>query len=419
MIKKVRIKNFKSIDKLQVELGRVNVVIGANGSGKSNILEAIGFGAAAMKDRLTNEYLGGRGIRVTMPEFMRSGLESDHHSEAIKIGFILELGNLDGSNHSFNPNVDIHTHNSPFGNSWRILRHFPSVDGSGPLELVVKSGESEETRELSEKESKEFIKKLLPRIQDQFQKELLERFISSGLEDFSSVGDLLLTTVFLNDPHWEFLTYSPENNKIRNFHSETQIEPLGVYGEGLFRLLSIMEPEKLAEIKEHLKLIDWFEDLEVPRSEELNPFERRIRIKDRYINPELKYFDQRSANEGFLFLLFYLTAVVSDLTPKFFAIDNIDNSLNPKLCRSLVKVLAELARKYDKQLILTTHNPAVLDGINLEDPEQKILVAYRNANGATRVRSVEKANPVEGEEPVRLSEQFLRGYLGGLNQGGF
>ena len=59
--------------------------------------------------------------------------------------------------------------------------------------------------------------------------------------------------------------------------------------------------------------------------------ERRIKIKDRYLANGLQYFDQRSANEGFLYLLFYLTLFVSDLTPHFFAIDNIDNALNPKL----------------------------------------------------------------------------------------
>ena len=41
MIQEIRIKNFKSVQKLKLELGRVNVLIGANGCGKSNILEAI------------------------------------------------------------------------------------------------------------------------------------------------------------------------------------------------------------------------------------------------------------------------------------------------------------------------------------------------------------------------------------------
>lgn len=41
MIKTISIENYKSILKLKLDLGRINVFIGANGSGKSNILEAI------------------------------------------------------------------------------------------------------------------------------------------------------------------------------------------------------------------------------------------------------------------------------------------------------------------------------------------------------------------------------------------
>ena len=41
MFKRLAIKNFKSIIDLTIELGRVNVFIGANGIGKSNVLEAI------------------------------------------------------------------------------------------------------------------------------------------------------------------------------------------------------------------------------------------------------------------------------------------------------------------------------------------------------------------------------------------
>ena len=62
MIRRITIENFKSIDRL--ELGRVNVFISENGCGKSNILEAIGFGAAAAANKLDHEFLVSRGIRT-------------------------------------------------------------------------------------------------------------------------------------------------------------------------------------------------------------------------------------------------------------------------------------------------------------------------------------------------------------------
>ena len=49
MFEKFTIKNFKSITELELDLGQVNVIIGANGAGKSNILEAIAMIAANEK----------------------------------------------------------------------------------------------------------------------------------------------------------------------------------------------------------------------------------------------------------------------------------------------------------------------------------------------------------------------------------
>ena len=170
--------------------------------------------------------------------------------------------------------------------------------------------------------------------------------------------------------------------------------------------------KKLDEIKEKLELIDWFEDFDIP--DNLYPGERTLKIKDRYLDPDLEYFDQKSANEGFLFLLFYFCLFIGEETPKFFAIDNIDSSLNPLLCRRLIEEIVELAKKHDKQVILTTHNPAALDGLDLHDEEQKLYVISRKLSGHTRADQVFPPKAPEGKKPVRLSEAFLRGYIGGL-----
>ena len=53
MIKTVKISNFKSVQELEIELGRMNVFIGENGCGKTSILEGIAMGsAAAIKEKL-------------------------------------------------------------------------------------------------------------------------------------------------------------------------------------------------------------------------------------------------------------------------------------------------------------------------------------------------------------------------------
>src|SRR5882762_5290268 len=86
MIRKVRVENYKSIPDLALDLGRVTVLIGANGSGKSNILEAIALASAAAQNKLDNEFLISRGIRVTETRFMRSAFaETPTHRDGIRI----------------------------------------------------------------------------------------------------------------------------------------------------------------------------------------------------------------------------------------------------------------------------------------------------------------------------------------------
>lgn len=97
----------------------------------------------------------------------------------------------------------------------------------------------------------------------------------------------------------------------------------------MFRLLKYLaerKPEKLESIKEHLEMMEWFEDLEV----KAGTFgEGSLLIKDRYLDESLAYFDQRSANEGFLYLIFYLTLFIAEETPAFLPLKISSNLLIP------------------------------------------------------------------------------------------
>jgi len=352
MIKEIRIKNYKSVNKLKLDLGRVNVFIGANGCGKSNILEAIGLGAIAFGgSKLSNELFELRGIRVTEPRLMRSAFDEENQSKNVELAF------SDKKNCAWE--ADLVHDNTPFS-EWRV------------------------------EQKDEFIEGLLDKN-------------SNVLETFNTIGRYVE----------KFSIFSPENKKLREFASKSTTA-LGIHGSGLFYLLSVSSDEEIAEIKQNLKLIDWFDDFEMIGNERTG--EKRINIKDRYTSNKDFPFDQRNANEGFLFLLFYLSLFISKYTPPFFAIDNIDNALNPKLCTALARRLTKLSQKHDKQVLITTHNPAVLDGLDLNDEEQRLFIVYRNIEGHTKVQRVNKKPTIEGEESVKLSEAFLRGYLGGLNK---
>ncbi len=332
MIKTIDIHNFKSVQQLTLELGQVNILIGENGCGKSNLLEGIAFGAAAAADKL--DFLSAYGIRVTEPEQFIAGFDKQHLAKDISIKFT-------DKNHK---NFDFKTR--VIDNEWQLQFDLPRHK----IPFLIRN----------------------------------------------------------------FKLYAPENHFLRRFEEETQIKPLGIRGEGLFSHLVELakSPLIIQTIQEQLELIHWFEGFDIPNDLLFN--ERRIRLRDRFLTDGLGYFDQRSANEGFLYILFYLTLFMSPKTPSFFAIDNLDNALNPKLCTKLVGIIAQLAKKYEKQVIFTAHNPAILDGLDLKDNEQRLFVVSRCRTGETKVARIQHKPLTIGQTPIRLSEHFMNGAIGGL-----
>ena len=72
MLRTLTVERFKSLVELKIELGRVNLFIGANGSGKSNILEALGVLGAAAFGRVDDETLLRRGVRPGVPKLYKT-----------------------------------------------------------------------------------------------------------------------------------------------------------------------------------------------------------------------------------------------------------------------------------------------------------------------------------------------------------
>jgi predicted ATPase len=400
MIESIHIKNFKSVIDQNLEIGTFNVLIGENGCGKSNILEAIAFGAAGSANKLEYEYFANRGIRATNPEFMFPAFPNYKKRKSITIKF-----QTSDKEHTYEYDI-INDPDDPKKwidqNKRELLKEIEKIFTTFYLE----DDETKKNEYIAELEDKESINRLTELIRPFHKDEDYKEF-------FSQVFPKVLEQKMFSHPHIsEYVIYSPEQAILRNLEETKQIYPLGIKGEGLFQWLKELAFKKklktLNAIKKDLMLLDWYEDFVLPKN--LLKNELSLEIKDKYLDEKLQYFDQRSANEGFLFLLFYFTLFISKDTPKFFAIDNIDSSLNPKLCMQLTKSLALLAKKNGKQVIVTTQNPAILDGLNLADKNQRLFVISRNEKGYTRAQRIQDKD----NRTMRLSEVWTKGFIGGL-----
>ena len=339
MISNITIENFKSVLNVSLPLGRFNLLIGANGCGKSNILEGIAIGAAASSDKLDYEYFSNRGIRVVEPRFMLPAFE-DTVDNLIQICV--------ANNEGHETVLDIRYDKNAKPARWVNDNEFD----------MEEDAQSDDINQTNNKEDKDDVLK----------------FVVRGNKLFAIPTNADLNT---------FLIYSLEESKLRR-------------------------ADDFNEIKENLKILDWFDDMQVPSGQLSMEF--NLKLKDGYLSDTINTFDQRSTNEGFLYLLFYLTLVISDETPKFFAIENIDTAFNPKLCREVVRRLIELARKHDKQIIATSHNAAVLDGMNLFEDDVRLHVVRRTIDGYTKTNRV----ILKDNMSMPLSEAWMKGLIGGL-----
>ena len=387
MISNVSIKNYKSVVDVSLPLGRFNLLIGANGCGKSNILEGIALGAAASSDKLDYEYFANRGIRVVEPRFMLPAFED---VEAKKISIVLD--NEDKSTATF----DIRYNEELKPAQWQD----DSVSADSFVSYVMEDSSKQST----------LVNNMVDLIKKK-KSDINNPFANIRLKPINDN----VTIMVVDQNFSRFVIYSPEESKLREPNTSNRLYPMGRHGEGLFAYLKALSQktkgeEIFSEIKENLKVLDWFDDMEMP-SGQLS-MELDLKLKDSYLAETLNTFDQRSTNEGFLYLLFYLTLVISDETPSFFAIENIDTAFNPKLCREVIRRLIELASKHDKQIIATTHNPAVLDGLDLHDEDQRLMVVQRSIDGYTKVRTLKNKDVVNSDLP--LSQLWLRGFIGGL-----
>ncbi len=405
MIRNLKVHNYKSLHRYEVELGRFNVFIGENGAGKSNLLEALGFAGAVLNGKATVEDLYNRGVRVAPAAMTRGAFKGGRAVDEIGVNLqLVDAIDEDEIRMGIMPDTE-----------------------SGVSGWVDRPPES-----VADLASDEQFKKFLA---------FMNRPAHTGLE--ASKADRAELQELLRDPRteilWERLApgisrgrisdylsdyaiYNPNTLALRGHQTVSMRSPLGIYGENLDVAFSALPDAQRATIIERARCISWFEDIVLDpddsrRFEGMKPGRSRSRLyfRDKFMRRKDNVFSAESTNEGILYLLFHLTLFASAGTPKTLAIDNLEGALNPQLCRDLTKHLAELAVVHDKQALITTHNPAILDGLNLHDDEQRLFVVSRNDAGHTVTERI-RVKP-ETDASLKLSELWMRGHLGGLPRG--
>jgi predicted ATPase len=395
MIRTIQIDAFKSLYAVTLELGRVNCFIGANGAGKSNILEALGILGAAANGVVKDEALLQRGVRPGLPRLYKTSFDKVRTPGHIGLGASGELSE-----------------------SYRVSLlnplEKPEPAWSYKTELLFDGNEEIVSDGVRNK------KNLNPK---------------AGLAALKMVDlDPCNPAARLMERLQNYAIYSPNTPTLRGMVPENHPRaPVGLSGgqlaEGFAGLRATLGDEYDVLFDELLELIDWVADIDTTSqgSALLSPSAQRsamlLKFTDRFMQKNRNELSAYDASEGALYVLFCALLCLSPDAPGFFAIDNLDQALNPRLVARLVAKLGVwLGRSngmdqsvMQKQLLFTAHNPAVLDGLDLLDPEIRLFVVERNSEGHTCVRRVEMSAQLAAmNRNYPLSRLWVMGHLGAV-----
>lgn len=391
MLRKIEIGHFKSVLDQDIEFGRVNIFIGCNGAGKSNILEAIGMLSAAMTGDIQYDKLTARGVRLSSPDVFKSALKSQGKRKPI---FTLS-GTFDDLTYSAS------------------IRARSESSESSPFEF-----QSEKFSELGKK-----LKGRGPnsRIKDELPPP--EMSVISYLEALGKLSDQQKESI---NSIRNFAIFSPSTPILRGVSpDESRRSPMGLYGGGLERgFATLLREEDRATAVEFFKLFDWVRSAGVRspskkiQSSHVHTPNKVVMFADKFMSSEFDQLYAYDVSEGALYVLFVLLLLTLKDSPPIFALDNVDNALNPGMVRSLVGKIVKHTENYNRQIFMTTHNPTALDAIDIFDDEQRVFVVKRAPKtGETIVERIKPPADMSKEEWVeqfsgmRLSNLWLEGII--------
>lgn len=388
-LKKISFGNFKCLYKASFEPGKVNVFIGANGSGKSTILEGIGLLSAAMTDRVDAASLQRKGVRLSVPALYKSNFKSINR---LKSTVDLSLEWDDGSSSDVYQ-YDVHLTTPTDTEYWKYHS-----------EAFFQNGERLWGRSnASSQQSNNYIGFFL--IDDAINLNASRKIA----EDFSAYGIFQPNTITLRGT-------APDT---------TQTTPIGLNGGRLAEAIKALIHSEDDEVffgnlymDDILDMIDWAADITVaaPKKSNINanvPTTRDIiEFTDRYMK-DTAQFTGYDASEGALYVLFMLALAMHPQGPSIFAVDSLDHALNPRLAKKMMEVFCNQILQQGKHVFLTTHNPLVLDGLDLNNDNIRLFAVDRDSNGYAQIQRIKVSQELINEGQP-LSRLWINGRLGGV-----
>jgi predicted ATPase len=419
MIKRVRIKGYKSFKDLSIELKPLTVIFGPNASGKSNFLDAIYFISRAVSQKnLKEAFEGHRGLPLESFYYGDKGYDEllKEHSLEFTIEIDVELSpsviktveekieaKRKGIDSTLSKKVITET-------SLRYSLTIESLPETGYLRV--------KDEKLCAIKNNGQVKKRNPFL-ELIGNEIHLRREGQAHPVFHEIGlDHTVISTALYEPHYPHITafrlelsnwytyYLEPRALMREEVPLADIESLGPRGENLAAFLNTLRhkyPKDYQSLSLSLKSI-------LPTEATIDI----VHLKEGLVGLRLSengfWFSARLISEGTLRLIGLLAAIHPRNPATGLAFEEPENGVHPMRLKIISDALKNAVHEYGKQIVVTTHSPILPEYFNDED-----LFVCSKEKKQTTIKSFLTFGPLfrRGSIEHSLEDRILRGDFGG------
>ncbi|MEH2023277.1 AAA family ATPase [Nostoc sp.] len=369
MLKQLILENWKSFRYAELPLDPLTVLIGTNASGKSNVVEALEFlqrigrgeniEAALAGDKTLSSIRGGVEWAALKPEtkftlnVLVNGkytkvdylytitVETKPHTQLLDESLILIKHSLNNNEEPYQEKL-FQTDNPSF--------HTPSITVHFYDTSTVKSQEFRRNRSI--------LSQLIG--------------LSMKMVEAINVVSQSLENIFILDSiPSKIQDYSPLSDKLESD------------GSNIAGVLAALTEERKNEVELTLShYIKYLPERDIQKvwAEPVGRLntDAMLYCEEEWKPGEVRLIDAKIMSDGTLSFLAILTALLTQPEGSQLVIEEIDNRLHPSRAELLVRILREIGQKRKIDILLTTHNPALLDALGPEIVPF-VVVAHRDS----------------------------------------
>jgi predicted ATPase len=371
-IRRLVLRRFRSVRSDRIELSNPLFLVGKNGSGKSNVVDAFAFLSECMSLPLHTVFQNRGGINAVR---YRSGTRSRPGDFAIRVEFSFTNGAPVAGWYAF----DIRALPDY---TFLVLREKCSVVMGNAFYWFDRKGESFQTN----------LKGLMPAVGA----EALVLPIIGGAEEFAPVvRGLGAMRVFSIQP--------AKIGELQEPDAGTNLKSDGSNLASVLQLLSRENKKNLESLCEVLETI-------VPDTTKVRTVKHGKRLSLEFTqeweadgDTKSVKFEAFSMSDGTLRALGILSAFFQKSTPTLIVIEEPESTIHPEALGTILDVIRSFARK--TQIVVTTHSPELLDAKWIQ-PENVRIVTWKE--GVTRVCSLGRASVKALQEHLMGAGEQLR-----------